>query len=94
VILASEEIAKKLTDTPVWIRGVGYSSDSANLNRRGDYVGLQASVEAAKRAYGMSGVDPGMVDVATCHDCFTIAGLMAYEDLGFCKKGGGSQDDS
>jgi acetyl-CoA C-acetyltransferase len=91
VILASEEIAKKLTDTPVWIRGVGYSSDSANLNRRGDYVGLRASVEAAKRAYAMSGTTPGMVDVATCHDCFTIAELMAYEDLGFCKKGEGSK---
>lgn len=91
VILASEEVAKKLTDTPVWIRGVGYSSDSANLSRRGDYVGLRASVEAAKRAYAMSGTTPGMIDVATCHDCFTIAELMAYEDLGFCKKGEGAK---
>lgn len=91
VILASEEVAKKLTDTPVWIRGVGYSSDSANLGRRGDYVGLRASVEAAKRAYAMSGASPKMVDVATCHDCFTIAELMAYEDLGFCKKGEGAK---
>jgi len=91
VILASEEVAKKLTDTPVWIRGVGYSSDSANLSRRGDYVGLRASVEAAERAYAMSGTAPGMVDVATCHDCFTIAELMAYEDLGFCKKGEGAK---
>jgi acetyl-CoA C-acetyltransferase len=89
VILASEEVAKKLTDTPVWIRGVGYSSDTANINRRSDYVGLRASVEAAKRAYEMSGTTPGMLDVATCHDCFTIAELMAYEDLGFCKKGEG-----
>ncbi|MGD0476911.1 MAG: thiolase domain-containing protein [Nitrososphaerales archaeon] len=91
VILASEEVAKKLTDTPVWIRGVGYSSDSANLSRRDDYVGLRASVEAAKRAYAMSGATPGTVDVATCHDCFTIAELMAYEDLGFCKKGEGAK---
>ena len=91
VILASEEVAKELTDTPVWVRGVGYSSDSANLSRRGDYVGLRASVEAAKRAYAMSGAAPGIVDVATCHDCFTIAELMAYEDLGFCKKGEGAK---
>jgi len=90
VILASEDVAKKLTDTPVWIAGAGYSSDSANLSRRGDYVGLRASVEAAKRAYAMSQVTPGTVDVATCHDCFTIAELMAYEDLGFCKKGEGA----
>jgi acetyl-CoA C-acetyltransferase len=91
VILASEEAAKKLTDTPIWIRGVGYSSDSANLSRRSDYVGLQASVEAAKRAYAMAKVTPDQVDVATAHDCFTIAELMAYEDLGFCKKGEASK---
>ncbi len=91
VILATEEVAKRLTDTPVWIRGVGYSSDSANLSRRSDYVGLQASVDAAKRAYAMAKVTPDMVDVATCHDCFTIAELMAYEDLGFCKKGEGGK---
>ncbi|MDA4128010.1 MAG: thiolase domain-containing protein [Thaumarchaeota archaeon] len=87
VVLASEEVAKKLTDTPIWIRGVGYSSDSANLSKRDDYVGLAASVEAARRAYEAAKVTPRDIDVATCHDCFTIAELMAYEDLGFCKKG-------
>jgi len=87
VVLASEEAAKKLTDTPVWIRGVGYSSDTAKLSRRADYVGLQAAVTAAKKAYEMAKVTPQDIDVATAHDCFTIAELMAYEDLGFCKKG-------
>ncbi len=87
VVLASEEMAKKLTDTPIWIRGVGYSSDSANLSRRSDYVGLKAVVNAAGSAYAMAKVTPKDIDVATAHDCFTIAELMAYEDLGFCKKG-------
>ncbi|HUK79966.1 MAG TPA: thiolase domain-containing protein [Nitrososphaerales archaeon] len=87
VVLASEEVAKKLTDTPVWIKGVGYSSDSANMSRRGSYVGLEAAVRAARSAYAMARVSPDEVDVATAHDCFTIAELMAYEDLGFCKKG-------
>lgn len=91
VILAREDVAKKLTDTPIWIRGVGYSSDSANLSKRSDYVGLQASVEAAKRAYAAAKVGPERVDVATAHDCFTIAEIMAYEDLGFCKKGEGAK---
>jgi acetyl-CoA C-acetyltransferase len=91
VILASEEAAKKLTDTPVWIKGVGYSTDTANLSRREDYVGLGAAVEAARRAYSMAKVGPGDIDVATAHDCFTIAELMAYEDLGFCKKGEGAK---
>jgi acetyl-CoA C-acetyltransferase len=91
VVLASEDVAKKLTDTPIWIKGVGYSSDSANLSKRDDYLGLGATVEAAKRAYQASKIGPENVDVATCHDCFTIAELLAYEDLGFCKKGEGAK---
>ena len=91
VVLASEEVAKRLTDTPVWIRGIGSSSDSANLGRRGSYVGLEAAVRAAKAAYSMARVGPEEIDVATAHDCFTIAELMAYEDLGFCKKGEGAK---
>ncbi len=91
VVLASEDVAKTLTDTPVWIRGVGYSSDTANLSRREDYVGLRAAVTAASKAYSMAKVSPREIDVATAHDCFTIAELMAYEDLGFCEKGGGAR---
>lgn len=91
VVLASEEAAKKLSDTPIWIKGVGYSSDTANLSRRDDYVGLKAAVSAASKAYAMAKVGPGDIDVATAHDCFTIAELMAYEDLGFCKKGGAAK---
>jgi acetyl-CoA C-acetyltransferase len=87
VVLASEEKAKELTDTPIWIKGVGHSSDTANLSRRSDYVGLSAVVTAAKNAYAMAKVSAEDIDVATAHDCFTIAELMAYEDLGFCRKG-------
>ena len=91
VVLASEEVAKKLTDTPVWINGIGYSSDSANLSKRDGYVGLAASVDSASKAYKAARVTPDKIDVAEVHDCFTIAELMAYEDLGFCKKGEGAK---
>jgi len=98
VILASEEIARKITDTPVWIGGVGSSTGTVNLSRRGrfmplEYLGLEAAVEAAKQAYKVAGVDydnaAKYFDVACVHDCFTIAELMAYEDLGFCRRGEG-----
>jgi acetyl-CoA C-acetyltransferase len=91
VVLASEDVAGKVCDTPVWIKGMGVSSDSANLSKRDDYVGLGATVDAARKAYARSGTTPGDFDVATCHDCFTIAELMAYEDLGFCAKGEGAK---
>jgi acetyl-CoA C-acetyltransferase len=91
VILASEETARKLSDAPVWIKGMGVSSDSANLSKRDGYVGLGATVDAARKAYAISKTTPQDFDVATCHDCFTIAELMAYEDLGFCAKGDGAK---
>jgi len=88
LILASEEKAKELgIDTPIWVKGVGHSSDTANLSKRSDFLGLQASVTASRKAYDMAGVGPGDLDVANVHDCFTIAELLAYEDLGFAEKG-------
>jgi acetyl-CoA C-acetyltransferase len=89
VVLASEEVARSLSDTPIWVRGIGVSSDSANMSKRSGYVGLDATVDASRKAYSRAGIGPQEMDVATCHDCFTIAEIMAYEDLGFCAKGDG-----
>ena len=90
LILASEEKVKELKiDTPVWVAGVGYSSGTANLSKRTEYVGLKASVLAAKRAYKAAKITPDQIDVADVHDCFTIAEIMAYEDIGLCRKGDG-----
>jgi acetyl-CoA C-acetyltransferase len=92
VVLASEQKAKELgVEAPVWIEAIGYSSDTANLSKRDNYVGLEASAKAARMAYKMAGIEPKDVDVATVHDCFTIAEIMAYEDLGFCEKGEGAR---
>ena len=46
---------------------------------------------AAAEAYAMAGVGPRDIKVADVHDCFTIAEIMAYEDLGFCAKGEGGR---
>jgi acetyl-CoA C-acetyltransferase len=92
VVLASEEKARELgVETPVWVAGVGYSSDTANLSKRPDFVGLRASVVASEMAYEMAGVGPEDLDMANVHDCFTIAEIMAYEDLGLCERGGGAE---
>ncbi len=92
IILASEEKVKELkTDTPVWIAGIGWSSGTANLSKRSDFVGLEASVLASQRAYKAAGVTPDQIEVAEVHDCFTIAEIMAYEDIGLCKKGEGAR---
>jgi acetyl-CoA C-acetyltransferase len=88
-VLASEDVARKITDTPVWIEAIGYSSDTSNFTRRPHYLGLEATRKAAEMAYRRSGVEPRQVEVAEVHDCFTIAEIMAYEDLGWVEKGKG-----
>jgi len=91
IILASAEKAKKITDTPVWVRGLGSASDSLSMANKANLTGLNCAVEAARQAYKMAGIEPKDVDVAEVHDCFTIAEIMAYENLGFCKPGEGGK---
>ena len=89
IIVANEEKAKALSDKPVWILGLGAASEAVNMAGRDLLTGLSVGIEAGKRAYEMAGVTPKDIDVAEVHDCFTIAEMMAYENLGFAKPGEG-----
>ena len=91
LVLASERVARRLSDTPVWVRGIGTASDTANMSRRPNYLGLRATTWAAKEAYGRAKIRVEDIDVAEVHDCFTIAEILAYEDLGFVEKGRGGK---
>jgi len=91
ILLATAEKAKKITDTPVKIIGLGAASDSLSLANKANLTGLNCAVEAGKQAFRMAGIQPKDVDVAEVHDCFTVAELMAYENLGFCKPGEGGK---
>jgi acetyl-CoA C-acetyltransferase len=88
VIVASEDRARDLTEQPVWIRGTGQALDGFQLTSLpDDYAHWPAMQRAAESAYGMAGVSAADIDVAEVHDCFSIAELIAYEELGFCAKG-------
>jgi acetyl-CoA C-acetyltransferase len=89
VILAAEQRARKITDKVVWLDGLGCASASMSVLRRPDLTGLPSAVDASRQAYEMAGITPRDIKVADVHDCFTIAEIMAYEDLGFCAKGEG-----
>jgi len=91
VVLTKPELARKFTDAPVNVVGSGQASDSIGLYEREEFTSLKAARLAAKQAYEMAGVKPDEVDVAEVHDCFTIAEIIAYEDLGFCKPGEGGK---
>jgi acetyl-CoA C-acetyltransferase len=89
LILTKPELARKFTDTWVDIVGSGQASDTIGLYERKSLTSIEAAKVAAGKAYEMAQITPGELDVAEVHDCFTIAELIAYEDLGFCKPGQG-----
>jgi acetyl-CoA C-acetyltransferase len=89
VIIANEEKAKAFSRKPVWILGIGAASTAVNMAGRELFTGLTVGIEASQQAYKMARVGPKDIDVAEVHDCFTIAEMMAYENLGFAKPGEG-----
>jgi len=91
IIVANEEKAKAFSKKPVWINGLGAASTSVNLAGRDLFSGLTVAREAGRQAYEMAGITAKDIDVAEVHDCFTIAEMMAYEDLGFAAPGEGKE---
>lgn len=91
IIVASKERAKEICPKPVWIIGIGSATAPNTMTGRESLSGLSCAMEAARQAYEMAGLKPEDIDVAEVHDCFTIAELMAYENLGFAKPGEGGK---
>jgi len=89
LILTRPDLAKRFTDAPVHVIGSGLASDAIGLYEREELTTLKAARLAGQEAYRMAGVEPKDLDVAEVHDCFTIAEIIAYEDLGFCSSGKG-----
>jgi acetyl-CoA C-acetyltransferase/acetyl-CoA acyltransferase len=87
LVLASEEIAKKLTRKPVYIVGVGQASSGPLSNQQEYLPRLRAREISAKQAYDMAGLTPEDIDICELHDCFSIAALIAAESLGFFEFG-------
>ena len=86
-ILCRADMAKLFTDQPILVVGSGAASDYVAVHDRPSMTTLEATVRAAQEAYKMAGITADDIDFAEVHDCFAIAELLAYEDLGFCKKG-------
>ena len=91
VVVCSEEKAKEAASEPIWILGSGQASDTIALHDRKDLTTMNATVEAGRQAFKMAGLTPKDIDLVEVHDCFTIAEIMAIEDLGFFRKGEGGK---
>ncbi len=91
VVLAPLEKARQYTDTPIEIVASCQASDTLALAERKTLTALDATTAAARNAFKMAKLGPKDIDFAEVHDCFTIAEIMAIEDLGFFKKGEGGK---
>ncbi|MDH5647862.1 MAG: thiolase domain-containing protein, partial [Candidatus Heimdallarchaeota archaeon] len=92
VIITTKENASKFTDQPVFIRGSGQSTEpSIGVSNMSSISTWNALKRAANSAYEMAGISPKQINIAETHDCFTIAEIIEYEDLGFAEKGMGGK---
>jgi acetyl-CoA C-acetyltransferase len=88
VLLAATERAGEFCK-PIRVLGVAQASDRLALADKEDITTFPAVRAAARQAYAMAGAGPADIDIAELHDCFTIAEIIAMEDLGFVPRGEG-----
>ncbi len=91
VILAPLERAREFTSKPVRILGVAQASDYVALDQKDDITTFPAVRRAGQKAYQMAALAPHDIEFAEIHDCFTIAEIIATEDLGFFPRGEGGK---
>lgn len=91
VILAPLELAYSYTKKPIEIAASAQASDTISLAARKNLSEIGATKIAAQQIYKKAGIGPKDIDVVELHDCFTIAEIIAVEDLGFFNKGEGGK---
>ena len=89
MLICPLERASEFTSKPVRVKGIAQTSDHVALDEKDDITTFRAVKEAAQKAYKMAGVTASDIQFAELHDCFTIAEIVATEDLGFVEKGAG-----
>ena len=87
LLLAPAELAHRYTDTPVFLDGTGAGTDFLAVQERRELTRFRATQHAAHEAFRSAGWHRSEVSFLEVHDCFTIAELLALEDLGFASPG-------
>ncbi len=88
VVLCPLEDAKRYTDSYVRVAATAQASDTLALFQRDNITRFNATTVAAEKAYRDANITPHEIDVAEVHDDYTVAGVMALQDLGLYEKGG------
>ena len=89
ILLASEEIMKKYTDSPIWITGIGQKTTSAGFTKNTSLSSMESTKIAGQSALNMANLNISEIDVAEVHDAFSVCEPMILESLGFTIPGKG-----
>lgn len=89
VVIVPADEARRYTSRHARVLAVAQTSDHVALDTKADITLFPAVKSAGEKAYAMAGIGPRQIDLAELHDCFTIAEIVASEDLGFVEKGKG-----
>jgi len=87
VLTTDKRLVKKTKPEHVKIIASQISTDTIALQDRKTLTSLTSAKTAAKIAFKKANLTPSDIDLAEVHDCFTIAEIIALEDLGFYKPG-------
>jgi acetyl-CoA C-acetyltransferase len=90
ILLASERKAREITDKPIWVKGIGWATDTPNLDSRGEgWGGAKYARLAAQKAYKMAGISAPRREIcfAEIDDTFSYKQLQHLEALNLCSRG-------
>jgi len=89
LVVVSPEVARKYTDTPIYVVGSQQATDDVSISSRESLTGIKATRLATEQVLKRTGMTMRDIQIAEVHDCFTIEETFFLEDSGFCKKGEG-----
>ena len=87
VVVAAKETVPSPSSEPLVIRASVRAGSIMDMQDRPDLLGLPASRLAGEKAFRAARLERKDIDFLEVHDCFTIAEVLALEDLGFFPKG-------
>ncbi len=88
-VLCSEEFARASTSQAIRVVASALQSEKKSDDPLAAVT--EINQRTANLAYDMAGIKPDDIDVIELHDCFSIAEIIHYENLGLCERGEGGK---
>lgn len=90
LLVASEDVAKRLNPQPAWLLGMGEYHNHRNIHQADSLTDVGCA-KAGELAYKSAGLTPEDMDFAQIYDAFSVNPLVFMEELGLCPRGKGGE---